>query len=155
MIFKDMHSLWEWRDSFPKDKILTVSNGCFDLLHIGHLHYLENAKRYGDFLLVGINSDESVTQLKGQDRPINSELVRARMLDALKCVDAVYIFNKTKADDFLSVSRPNWYIKGGDYNELTIDRDEYSVLQKLGCKFAFIPFLNGFSTTSILNKIKK
>jgi len=155
MVFKDTQHLWEWRISFPKDKSLVVTNGCFDILHLGHVKYLNYARSLGDFLLVGINSDTSVKKIKGNERPIVSEEARAEMLSNLKCVDGVYIFRSQEATNFLHIVRPDVYVKAGDYTPDSLNKNELIALNKCGAKIQIAPFIEGFSTTSIINKIKK
>lgn len=102
-----------WRDSLRQSgRRLVVTNGCFDLIHVGHVHYLEEARNLGDALLIGVNGDESVRQLKGPERPLNTESDRARVLAALGCVDGVVIFPEVRADRFLAQSAPDIYVKG-------------------------------------------
>src|ERR1041385_5279609 len=116
--------LGEWRAAFrATGKKLVVTNGCFALLHLGHVTYLENARNLGDALLVGINSDASVRGLKGPDRPVNLESDRAAVLAALESVDAVCIFADKTATRFLEAAQPDIYIKGGDYTLDTINQD--------------------------------
>lgn len=133
---------------------IVVTNGCFDLLHIGHVDYLERARREGDLLLVGINDDHSVTQLKGPARPVNLALHRAYVVAALESVDAVCIFSDRTAAHFLAVARPHTWVKGGDYNLDTIDQNERAVVEGGRGKIVFIPFSFNTSTTQLLNKVK-
>jgi glycerol-3-phosphate cytidylyltransferase len=148
-----LDELSSWRSSLASDRLLVVTNGCFDILHLGHLDYLEKSKSLGFYLLVGVNGDESVRQLKGPSRPINTEFSRAKLIDGLKPVDAVCIFPEKLASNFLSVARPDIYVKGGDYTPETLDKEEKSVIDSCGAKITIIPFLKGFSTTQTLNKI--
>src|SRR5215831_9412508 len=114
-----------WRARMRADgKRLVVTNGCFDLLHLGHVTYLENARNLGDALLVGLNGDDSVRQLKGAGRPINSEADRATVLAALESVGAVCIFPETAATHFLSLAQPDVYVKGGDYTPEKLNQEE-------------------------------
>ena len=140
------------RSKTPALKIV-ATNGCFDILHIGHIRSLQKAKSLGDVLVVGVNSDFSVKKLKGNDRPINSEKNRAEILAALSCVDFVSIFNEETAEKFLEVVKPNIYVKGGEYN---IDiLPEAKVVKKCGGEIVLVPMIPDFSTTSLLGKIKK
>jgi rfaE bifunctional protein nucleotidyltransferase chain/domain len=146
----------EWRASFrATGKKLVVTNGCFDLLHLGHVTYLENARNQGDALLVGINSDSSVHQLKGPERPVNSEGDRASVLAALQSVDAVCIFTDKSAERFLAAAQPDIYIKGGDYTLETINQDERRVVEHAGGKVVIVPIVPGRSTTALLKKISQ
>src|SRR5216110_849402 len=96
-------------------KKLVATNGCFDLLHLGHVTYLESARNQGDALLIGVNSDASVRELKGPNRPVNNENDRAAVLAALEAVDGVFIFPEKRATSFLALAKPDIYVKGGDY----------------------------------------
>ena len=146
----------EWRAAMRANgKKLVVTNGCFDLLHLGHVTYLETARQQGDALLVGLNGDESVRQLKGPDRPLNEEPERAAVLAALESVDGVCAFKERTATRFLSVAQPDIYVKGGDYSLETLDRDERQAVEKAGGKIVIIPFVPGKSTTELLNKISR
>src|SRR5436190_16710006 len=114
-----------WRAAIRvKGRRLVVTNGCFDILHLGHVTYLEAARQQGDMLLVGINSDASVQELKGAGRPVNFEADRAAVVAALGCVDAVCIFNERSALHFLTASQPDIWVKGGDYTIESVNQDE-------------------------------
>ena len=132
---------------------IVATNGCFDLLHFGHVSYLQRAKRLGDLLVIGLNSDASVRQLKGSLRPLVPEKQRAAVLAALECVDAVVIFREKRANKFLTAVRPHIYAKGGDYKPATLDLAERAVLAATGTKIRIIPFVPGFSTTRLIEKI--
>jgi len=138
-----------------KNKKLVITNGCFDLMHRGHAQYLYLARMCGDALLVAINSDQSIRELKGDDRPLIAEKHRAYMLASLECVDAVVVFYEQRATKLFSALKPEIYVKGGDYCEDTLDREEYTILKKSVQNFSFIPFVDGFSTTSLIEKISK
>jgi D-glycero-beta-D-manno-heptose 1-phosphate adenylyltransferase len=145
-----------WREALRQSgKRLVVTNGCFDLLHVGHVHYLEQARALGDALLIGVNADASVRQLKGPERPLNTETDRARVLAALECVDGVLVFPEMRADRFLAESKPDIYVKGGDYTLETINPDERRAVEGAGGKIAFIPFVEGKSTTGLISKIQR
>src|SRR5439155_25829994 len=105
-------------------KKIVASNGCFDLLHVGHVRYLNAARAFGDALIVGINGDSSVRELKGAGRPINRENDRAEIVAALECVDLVTIFLEVRATRFLELASPHIYVKGGDYNRDTLNAEE-------------------------------
>ena len=129
---------------------LVVTNGCFDILHRGHVEYLLKAKELGKFLFVLLNSDESIRQLKGPNRPINNQDDRAFVLACLSCVDGVVIFNGTNCAKELKILQPEVYVKGGDYNIDTLNPEERKVLQQCGTRIEFIPFIANYSTTNIL-----
>jgi D-glycero-beta-D-manno-heptose 1-phosphate adenylyltransferase len=132
-----------------------VTNGCFDLLHPGHVTYLENARNLGDALLVGLNGDEAVRKLKGEGRPINDEQDRAAVLAALESVTGVCIFAEPTATRFLAQAQPDIYVKGGDYTLDTLNKDERREVEKAEGKIVIIPFVRGKSTTAMLAKIAK
>jgi rfaE bifunctional protein nucleotidyltransferase chain/domain len=139
-------------------KRIVATNGCFDLLHVGHIRYLGAARALGDALIVGINGDESVRELKGAGRPVTSENDRAEIVAALAGVDLVTIFPEVRATRFLELAAPDIYVKGGDYNQDTLNAEERQVLQKIGAKIDIVPFEHGYSTSDLLarlNKIKK
>src|SRR5436853_7169609 len=136
-------------------KKVVATNGCFDLLHVGHIRYLNASRALGDALIVGINGDQSVRELKGAGRPINSENDRAEIVAALECVDLVTIFPEMRATRFLELASPNVYVKGGDYNEDTLTADERQVLQKIGAKIDIVPFAPGYSTSALLARLTK
>ena len=146
----------QWRAQVRSSgRQLVVTNGCFDLLHAGHVSYLEKARSLGDMLLIGLNGDESVHQLKGEGRPVNTEQDRAAVLAALESVSGVCIFTDRSANQFLAVCRPDIYVKGGDYTVETIPQDERRTVEHAGGSIRFIPFVPGKSTTALLKKIAK
>jgi rfaE bifunctional protein nucleotidyltransferase chain/domain len=134
-------------------KALVVTNGCFDLLHVGHVRYLNAARALGDVLAVGVNGDRSVTQLKGPGRPINNERDRSEVVAALQTVDLVAIFPELRATEFIRAARPTIYVKGGDYKVETLDPDERAALQEVGATIQIIPFEKGYSTSSLLARL--
>ena len=134
---------------------LVVTNGCFDLLHLGHVTYLETARNFGDALLIGVNSDAAVRGLKGPARPVNSESDRAGVLAALHSVDGVCIFTDTAATKFLAAAQPDIYVKGGDYTLETLNQDERHAVESAGGKIVLVPFVPGKSTTALLEKISR
>lgn len=145
-----------WRDALRNaGKKLVVTNGCFDILHLGHVTYLQHAKEQGDALLVGVTGDNNVQKLKGPNRPVNNEQDRAAVLAALESVDGVYVFPELDARNFLEKVHPDIYVKGGDYTIDTINQDERRLLEKMGVKIVLLPVVPGKSTTSILEKISK
>jgi len=151
---------WEqlqaWRARFKATgRRLVVTNGCFDLLHPGHVTYLETARNQGDALLVGLNSDDSVRQLKGPDRPVNCEADRAIVLAALESVDAVCIFTEKSASRFLEAVQPDIYVKGGDYTLETLNQEERMIVENAGGRVIVLPLVPGRSTTALLQKIAR
>ena len=149
-----LDSLPEWRAQFrATGRRLVVTNGCFDILHAGHVTYLETARNRGAALLIGLNGDGSVRQLKGPGRPINSEADRATVLAALECVDAVSVFPEKTATAFLRAAQPDIYVKGGDYTIDTLDQEERRAVEESGGQVLIIPFVPGKSTTALLEKI--
>lgn len=148
-----IESVIEWRNNLSPDKKLVVTNGCFDILHAGHVQYLKEAADLGDLLLVGCDSDESVRHLKGSSRPINPEGDRAAVLDALGVVDYVTIFPKMGGRDFLAASRPHIYAKGGDYSVESLNICERSVLKKVGAEIFILNHKEGRSTSKIIDRI--
>jgi D-glycero-beta-D-manno-heptose 1-phosphate adenylyltransferase len=151
-----IEQLAAWRTQIRKQgKGLVVTNGVFDLLHLGHVSYLQDAHNQGDMLLVGLTSDAEVHRLKGPTRPLNTEQDRAAVLAALQSVDAVCIFNDPDARPFLALAEPDIYVKGGDYTIDTINQDERRFLEKRGTKIIILPGVPGKSTTGLLEKIAK
>jgi D-glycero-beta-D-manno-heptose 1-phosphate adenylyltransferase len=136
-------------------KRVVATNGCFDILHVGHVRYLAAARKLGDVLVVGLNADNSVCQLKGEGRPVNLEHDRAEVLSALESVDYVTIFHELRATNFLRAALPAIYAKGGDYTADTLDSEERAVLEKLDAKVEIIPFEKGYSTSQLLTRIGK
>ena len=134
-------------------KKLVATNGCFDLLHVGHVRYLQTARALGDFLAVGLNSDRSVRELKGSGRPIMTESDRAEVLAALGCVDLVTIFPEMRATRFLAAAMPAIYVKGGDYSSETLNEEERAALKRIGAEIRIIPFEPGYSTSKLLEQI--
>jgi rfaE bifunctional protein nucleotidyltransferase chain/domain len=129
---------------------LVLTNGCFDLLHAGHVDYLERARALGDALAVALNSDRSVRELKGPSRPVNCEQDRARVMSALRAVDYVVVFDSLRVTDVIRTVRPALYAKGGDYTVETLDAGERTALQEVGTEIHILPLVPGRSTTAIL-----
>ena len=151
-----LEQLPAWREALREaGQRLVATNGCFDLLHAGHVTYLEQAATLGDVLLIGCNGDESVRQLKGPSRPLNSEADRALVLAALESVGAVAVFPEKRADNLLRLAKPDVYVKGGDYTPETLDADERAVVESGGGEVVIIPFVSGKSTTSIIERMKE
>lgn len=134
-------------------KTVVVTNGCFDILHVGHVRYLQKTKSFADYLIVLLNSDKSVKAIKGDSRPINSELNRAEILCALSCVDFVVLFDENSPVDLIDEIKPNVYTKGADYTMETLPEAE--IMRKNNIRVEFISFVEGQSTTNIINKINK
>jgi rfaE bifunctional protein nucleotidyltransferase chain/domain len=134
---------------------LVFTNGCFDLLHVGHVRYLAAARALGDALLVAINGDESVRTLKGDGRPVNREADRAEVIAALESVDHVVIFQEVRATALLERIRPAIYVKGGDYSAESLHAEERSALERMGTEIRIVPFEAGHSTSRLLEKMKK
>jgi D-glycero-beta-D-manno-heptose 1-phosphate adenylyltransferase len=134
-------------------KKIVATNGCFDLLHVGHVRYLQAARALGDFLAVGLNGDRSVRELKGTGRPITTETDRAEILGALQCVDLVTIFPQMRASQFLVAVRPAVYVKASDYSPETLDEEERAVLKEIGAEIRLVPFETGYSTSGLIEQI--
>ena len=144
-----------WRETLRREgKKLVVTNGCFDIMHRGHASYLEGARKLGDAMLILLNSDASVRALKGDSRPIVCEDDRAFMLNSLRCVDRVVIFNSSRCDKELAAIAPDVYVKAGDYTVETLDPSERQALFDSGTEIVFMPFVAGLSTTNVIDKIK-
>jgi rfaE bifunctional protein nucleotidyltransferase chain/domain len=133
---------------------LVITNGCFDLLHPGHIHYLQHSRSLGDQLWVLINSDASVSALKGPHRPILQAAHRAFALGALACVDGVIVFNGERIIDEVIALQPDVYTKAGDYTYETLHSGERAALDAAGADIVFLPFWDGFSTTRMIERIK-
>jgi rfaE bifunctional protein nucleotidyltransferase chain/domain len=134
-----------------KGKRIVFTNGCFDLLHLGHVKYLAHAKALGDVLVVAVNSDKSVEQIKGPSRPIIPECTRAGMVAALKPVDHVFIFDDPDPYEIIKKINPDVLVKGGDWTEDTVIGANW--VKSMGGKVEIIPYFNGFSTSSIIARI--
>ncbi len=132
-------------------KTVVTTNGCFDILHVGHVRYLQKSKSFADYLIVLLNSDKSVKSIKGDDRPVNNEQDRAELLAALNCVDFVVMFDEDSPAALLDEIKPDVYTKGADYTMETLPERE--IMIKNGTKVEFIDFVQGKSTTNIINKI--
>jgi D-beta-D-heptose 7-phosphate kinase/D-beta-D-heptose 1-phosphate adenosyltransferase len=131
---------------------IVFTNGCFDLLHVGHVRYLQQAKSLGDFLIVGVNSDRSVQLLKGPSRPIQNENDRAEILAALGAVDATVIFDQETPLDLIKIVKPQFLVKGGDWSPETIVG--YDFVTSLGGQVLSLQFIEGKSTTKLIVKSK-
>ena len=143
------------RDEFAAaGRKLVFTNGCFDLLHVGHVRYLQAARALGDALLVAVNGDASVRALKGPTRPINSESDRAEVLAALACVDFVTVFHTERVTELVRAIRPHVYAKGGDYTIESLDPGERGALEEVGTDIRILALVPGKSTTGIIEKWK-
>lgn len=140
------------RQAAADGRSVVFTNGCFDLLHRGHISYLNQSAAFGDLLIVAVNSDESVRQLKGPDRPLNSEQDRAYALAALRCVDATFIFPGPRLVDEIAALKPDHYTKAGDYTLDTLDSSERVALETAGTAIHLLPFVAGHSTTSLIER---
>jgi rfaE bifunctional protein nucleotidyltransferase chain/domain len=144
------HSLKQWRAA---GDVIVFTNGCFDILHYGHIHYLAQARDLGNRLVVGLNSGASVRRLKGPTRPINDESTRAHLMAALEVVDAVIFFDTDTPLDLIKVVQPNVLVKGGDWQPEQIVGHE--IVGALGGIVRSLPFVEGYSTTRIEEKIRQ
>lgn len=134
-----------------RGKKLVFTNGCFDIIHFGHINYLEQARQLGDILIVGINSDRSVRTIKGDKRPLMSEDERARIISSLRFVDYVVIFDEQTPISIIKEIQPDIHVKGGDYSAEELP--EYSTVKSYGGKVVILPYIPGKSTTGIIDKI--
>lgn len=134
---------------------LVFTNGCFDLLHAGHVRYLQQARALGDALAVGLNSDRSVRELKGEGRPLNPQDDRAEVLASLGCVDFVVVFDGKRATATIRAVRPHVYAKGGDYTPASLDAEERQALDEAGSEIRILPLVPGRSTTGVLERMQQ
>jgi rfaE bifunctional protein nucleotidyltransferase chain/domain len=134
-------------------KTIVFTNGCFDLLHLGHVRYLQDARRLGSCLIVGLNSDDSVKKLKGPERPLKTQEERAGLLAALESVDYVVIFEDENPIPLITAIRPDIHVKGGDYRADSIP--EYPYVRGYGGEVVIVPFLEGYSTSEFLERMKR
>lgn len=132
---------------------IVTTNGCFDILHLGHLRYLQGCKAMGDKLVVMVNADASVRRLKGPQRPIVPELDRAELLAGLGCVDYVVLFDEDTPEPLMEIIRPDFHAKGAQYNEDNLP--EMETLRKIGAQVKFVPMVENRSTTSVIETIKQ
>ena len=142
------------REQYRKQKQTVVfTNGCFDILHAGHVRYLTEAKKLGDVLVVGLNSDDSVRKLKGEGRPVNPAADRAEVLAGLRAVDQVVVFDEDTAEEMVRQLQPDVYVKGGDYS---LDRlPESSIVAAYGGRTVLVPMVEGRSTSNVIRKLKR
>ena len=143
-----------WREALRAEgRTLAATNGCFDILHAGHVNYLQAARNKADALIVGLNSDRSTTELKGPDRPIHTEADRADVLAALESVNAVFIFDDLRATSFLQIAQPDIYVKGGDYTVDQLPAEERAIIEAQGGRITVLGHLPGKSSTEIARRI--
>jgi D-glycero-beta-D-manno-heptose 1-phosphate adenylyltransferase len=142
------------RDRHP-GKTIVFTNGCFDILHAGHVRYLAAARQLGDILVVGLNGDASVQELKGEGRPFNSQEDRAEVMAALAAVDYVIIFDEKRVDNLLREILPRVYAKGGDYTLNSLDPDEMAALKEIGAEIELLPLVPGKSTSNLIRSIQR
>ena len=160
MIFKNANDFWAWRTrQYPySTKAATtdyvLATGCFDLLHRGHIEFLKIAHEIRGWLAVGVNSDESVRRLKGQDRPLIPQQDRVYVLDSLSCVQAVFLFDEDTVVETLKATKPPWWAKGGDWNQETMNQEELKTAHEIGTRLIIIPRIGDYSTTSLQEKLK-
>jgi len=131
------------------------TNGCFDLLHTGHVRYLQQARALGDAMLVAVNGDSSVRAIKGPSRPVNAEQDRAEVLAALACVDFVTVFQPERVTELVRAIRPQVYAKGGDYTVDSLNPEERGALEEVGAEIRILPLVPGKSTTAIIEKWRR
>ena len=143
------------KDLQNNGKTVVTTNGCYDILHVGHVRYLQKTKEYADYSVVMLNSDSSVKNLKGKNRPINTELDRAEILCALSCVDYVVIFEEKSPCGLLEKIKPNFHTKGADYTLDTLPQEEKEVIINNNIDVKFIEFVQGKSTTNTIEKMKQ
>jgi len=135
------------------NKKIVFTNGCFDIIHLGHIDYLSKAKDLGDILLIGLNTDDSVKRLKGNNRPIKNQLERSILLASLQFIDGIILFNEDTPYELIKKVKPNILVKGSDYKKEDIVGAD--IIENTGGDIITIDFLEGYSTTSILDKIRK
>lgn len=133
---------------------VVFTNGCFDIIHTGHILYLQAARKLGDALVIALNSDESVRELKGPTRPIKGQEERALILAAMDAVDYVVIFETVRATPVIQAVQPDVYVKGGDYTLETLDPEERAALEECGAQIVILPEIEGFSTTKVIQQVR-
>ncbi len=151
---KNLEELKKIRSKYKnRSEKVVFTNGCFDLLHIGHVRYLYEAKNQGDILIVALNSDSSVKKLKGNNRPIINESERAELLAALEMIDYIIIFEELTAKKLINNIKPDIYVKGGDYSKDSLT--EWTTVEKNGGEVRLLKEIKGRSTTSLIKKINE
>ena len=141
-----------WRDWGYK---IVLCNGCFDIFHAGHVLLLDHARSLGDVLVVAMNTDRSVRDLKGPGRPLCDERARRMVVGSLECVDRIVMFDETSATDIIKAIRPDVWVKGGDLSLDSIPPDQREALESMGTKIVFVPLLEGYSTTMLVQKARE
>lgn len=148
--FEEVKVLCEkWRSNGLK---IAFTNGCFDILHLGHVDYLEKAQKLADKLVVGLNTDDSIRRIKGETRPVIDQVSRARVMAALECVDAVVLFDEDTPLQLIQCVKPDVLVKGSDYNVCNIVGADF--VMAYGGKVDTVPLIEGYSTSKIIEKIK-
>lgn len=149
----DLNKIIEEREIIKQNnKTIILTNGCFDILHKGHITYLNEAKKNADYLWILLNSDNSVKKLKGDNRPINNQNDRKYVLENIKAVDKVIIFNQLNCSFWIDLIQPDFYCKASDYNLDNINREQLKTLKDNNVKIMFMNFIEGYSTTKIIQK---
>ena len=148
----DLDSISEKVNNWKSKNHIVFTNGCFDILHLGHIDYLFKASKLGDKLIVGINTDKSIQRIKGENRPIQNEFSRTSILASLSCVDAVVLFHEDTPKQLIELIQPNTLVKGADYEVENIVGSNFVIAN--GGSVETIPFLEGYSTSHIINSIK-
>ena len=148
-----MEAVMKYRRSAGRKIVLT--NGCFDLFHAGHALYLQAARELGDLLVVAVNSDRAVAELKGPGRPLCSQEARCQVLAGMLCVDYITVFDDADATDTICRLAPDVWAKGGDLNLDTIPPQQRAILEEMGTEIVFLPLLEGYSTTALVEKARE
>ena len=150
---KTLDELWQICQK-PRTASIVWTNGCFDILHAGHIEYLEKARSFGDCLIVGLNSDKSIKELKGNDRPIIPQEQRIKVLSAIEFIDYIVLFNSIRPILELKTVQPDYFVKGGDYTIKSIDKEERKAIKSFYGEIKIVPIETDISDTWIINKIK-
>ena len=150
---KTLDELWQICQK-PRTASVVWTNGCFDILHAGHIEYLEKARSFGDCLIVGLNSDKSIKELKGNDRPIIPQEQRIKVLSAIEFIDHIVLFNSIRPILELKTVQPDYFVKGGDYTIKSIDKEERKAIKSFYGEIKIVPIETDISDTWIINKIK-
>jgi len=150
-VFKNAKAVLEFITPLRKQgKTIVTTNGCFDILHAGHIQYLSEAASKGDILIVGVNCDAVVRRLKGKNRPVQNERARVAIVGALKMVDCAFVFTEDDPREFIGIIKPDIHVKGGDYTRDILEKES---VETNGGVISIVSFKKGFSTTEIVNKI--
>ena len=148
----DLNSISEKVNNWKDKNHIVFTNGCFDILHLGHIDYLFKASKLGDKLIVGVNTDKSIQRIKGENRPVQNESSRVSILAALSCIDAVVLFHEDTPKQLIELIQPNTLVKGADYKIEDIVGSDFVIAN--GGSVEIIPFLKDYSTSHIINSIK-